>query len=127
MDNRFESKSIWKHLGITRRDELKSRIMAIFENSDHQEQVLIGLYRMVFPDWDQIVKITGYPEAGDDLWKFICRLFQKFDQDHHPNCMAGGAWMNTGFSVNHHIKGWEISLENCEVEYNNQIKQEMNS
>ena len=44
-------------MGITNRDELKSRIMAIFEKSDHQEQVLIGLYRMVFPDWDRIVKI----------------------------------------------------------------------
>ena len=122
MDNKFESRSNWKQLGITNRDELKSRIMAIFENSDHQEQVLIGLYRMVFPDWDQISKIKGYPEVGNEMWLFVCRLFQKFDQDHHPDCMPGGAWMNTGFSVNHKLEGWEISFENCQVEYNKPIQ-----
>lgn len=124
MDNRFTSKSNWKKLGITSKGELKSSIIAIFEKSDHQEQVLIGLYRMVFPDWDQIAKINGYPEAGDDLWKFICRLFQKFDQDHHPDCMPGGAWMNTGFSVNHNLEGWGISFENCQLEYDKPIQSE---
>ena len=67
MDNKFESKSNWKRLGLTNRGELKSRIMAIFEKSDHQEQVLIGLYRMAFPDWDQISRIKGYPEVGNEM------------------------------------------------------------
>ena len=119
MDNRFESKTNWKRLGITSRDELKSRIMAIFEKSNHQEQVLVGLYRMVFPDWDRISKIHGYPEAGDDLWKFICQQFQTFDRVHHPDCMAGGSWMNTGFSVNHNLDDWEIGFDNCTVQYSN--------
>lgn len=118
MDNKFESKSNWKRLGISSRDELKSRIMAIFEKSDHQEQVLIGLYRMAFPDWDQISRIKGYPEVGNEMWLYVCRLFQKFDHDHHPHFMPAGAWMNTGFSVNHKLEAWEISFENCQVEYN---------
>ena len=122
MENRFASKSKWKQLGITSRGELKSRIMAIFEKSDHQEQVLIGLYRIAFPDWDQISKIKGYPEVGNEMWLFVCRLFQKFDHDHHPQCMPGGAWMNTGFSVNHKLEGWGISFENCQVEHNKPIQ-----
>ena len=117
MNNKFESKSPWKQLGLTDRDELKSRIGAIFEKSDHQEQVLIELYRMVFPDWDRIAKIKGYPEAGVDLWEIICRQFQAFDRVHHPGCIPGGAWMNIGFSVNNNLQGWEISFENCQVEY----------
>ena len=122
MDNKFKSKSNWKRLGLTNRGELKSCIMAIFEKSDHQEQVLIGLYRMAFPDWDQISRIKGYPEVGNEMWLYVCRLFQKFDHDHHPHCMPGGAWMNTGFSVNHKLEGWEISFENCQVEYNKPIQ-----
>jgi phage pi2 protein 07 len=122
MDNNFESKSNWKRLNLTNKRELKSRIRDIFEKSDHQEQILIGLYRMVFPDWDRIIKIDGYPEAGGDLWKFICRQFQEFDRVHHPGCMPGGAWMNTGFSVNNDLEGWEISFDNCHVEYIKTIK-----
>ena len=122
MDNKFGSRSNWKRLGINNRDELKSRIMAIFEKNDHQEQVLIGLYRIAFHDWDQILKIRGYPEVGNEMWLYVCRLFQKFDHDHHPHCMPGGAWMNTGFSVNHKLEDWEISFENCQVEYNKPIQ-----
>ena len=105
--------------GLKRDDlkDLKARIKAIFENHDHQEKVLIDLYRMVFPDWDRIAKIRGYPEAGNDLWKFICRLFQDFDWEHHPDCLAGGAWMNWGFSVNGQIGPWEISFDNCSITY----------
>lgn len=122
MKNKFELKSHCKKLNLHNRDELESHITAIFEKSDHQEQVLIGLYRMVFSDWDRISKINGYPEAGDDLWKFICQQFQKFDKAHHPDCFAGGIWMNSGFSVNHNLEAWEISFDNCQVEYNKPIQ-----
>ena len=39
MDNKFESKSNWKRLGLTNKRELKSRIRDIFEKNDHQEQI----------------------------------------------------------------------------------------
>ena len=129
MQEEFRYESNWRKFGITTGEELKSHIKDIFDKHDHQQQVLIGLYQMVFPDWYRIVKIHGYPTAGEDLWQYICRQFQEFDRTHHPDCMPGGIWMNTGFSVNHHLEGWEISFENCLVEYNEQIQseKEMNS
>ena len=44
----------WKRLGIISMETLKEHIKTIFEKHDHQEKVLIDLYKMVFPDWDQI-------------------------------------------------------------------------
>lgn len=109
----------WQALGITNTESLKDFITTLFTKHDHQEKVLINLYKLVFPQWDCITKIEGYPEAGCDLWKFICRLFQEFDHKHHPDCMPGGLWMNTGFSVNTELQPWEVSFENCRVKYHN--------
>ena len=109
----------WQALGITNTESLKDFITTLFTKHDHQEKVLIDLYKLVFPEWDRIIKIDGYPEAGCDLWKFICRIFQEFDRKHHPDCMPGGLWMNTGFSVNTELQPWEVSFKNCRVKYHN--------
>ena len=112
----------WQSLGITNTERLKGFISDLFSKHDHQKDVLIELYKLVFPEWDEISRIRGYPEVGSDMWLFIGRLFQNFDRNHHPNCMPGGAWMNTGFSVNHELEDWEISFDNCEVEYDKSIQ-----
>lgn len=117
MQVEFKPESHWKQLSIATREELKSRIKAVFDECDHQQQVIIGLYRMVFPDWDRIAKIQGYPTAGEDLWTYICHLFQEFDRIYHPDCMPGGAWMNLGFSVNRDQLSWEIGFDCCTIQY----------
>ena len=96
---------------------LIARIRTLFQEHDDQGKVIIALYRMVFPDWDRIKSIQDHPETGDSLWKFICREFQKFDQEHQPDCLPGGAWMNLGFSVNRKFGPWEINSENCSITY----------
>jgi hypothetical protein len=98
-------------------EDLKARIKNCFEKQDDQAQVIIELYRMVFPDWNRIKEIKGHPETGDELWEFICRLFQELDRLHHPDCLAGGAWMNWGFSVNPKLAPWEINSKNCTLTY----------
>jgi len=47
-----------------------------------------------------------------------------FDQVHHPNVMAGGCWMNTGFSTlqGAKLRDWEVSLEGVEVCWKASIK-----
>jgi hypothetical protein len=117
MQCEFKQGSHWKQLGIATIDELKFRIKAIFSRHDRQEDVLIGLYQMVFPDWDQIKLIHGHPTAGEDLWIFICSQFQEFDRIHHPACVPGGAWVNFGFSVSKDQSPWEIVFDNCTIEY----------
>ena len=108
----------WERLGINDLENLKQYITAIFERLNHQEEVLVELYKLVFPEWNRIAKITLNPEAGVDLWKFICRRFQEFDRRHHPDCLPGGVWINKGFSINYDISPWEISYQNCFLEYN---------
>jgi hypothetical protein len=105
----------WKRLGITNTQTLKTYIQSIFSKHDHQKFVMVDLYKLVLPDWDNIQKIEGYPEAGRELSIFISKQFMQFDRKHHPDCMAGGAWMNAGFSVNGNLGLWQISLRNCRV------------
>ena len=109
------SRQHWGKLGINNEKTLRVHIKAIFKKHDHQTDVLIDIYKMILPNWDQIESIEGHPEAGRDLWKFICNLFMEFDRKHHPKVFKGGIWLNTGFSANSNLKPWEISFENCTV------------
>ncbi len=97
--------------------ELQANLQTIFEESDHQNVVLAKIYRLVFPDWEQIERIEGFPQVGQALWKYICNLFIEFDRDHHPGVLNGGAWINQGFSSNPDLGPWEINLQNCTVIY----------
>ena len=117
MSSKFESQSYWLHLGITDSDELESRIQIIFDHSDTQEEVMVNLYRMVFPQWDRIAQINGFPEIGRELWTLIFLLFREFDRKHHPYSVPGGAWMEFGFSDNQDLMPWQISFDCCTIEY----------
>lgn len=89
----------------------EAAVLACFENADDQQDVLVALYRLVFPDWDDIERLDGHPAVNDRTWTAICRLFIEFDQAHHPNVLAGGLWLNSGFSSGHKLGDWEVSLE----------------
>lgn len=97
--------------------DLQHHLQEIFENSDHQNSVIVKLYKLLFPDWERIHRIEGFPEVGQALWNYICNLFIDFDGKHHPGCMKGGVWINQGFSSTDALGPWEISLENCKVIY----------
>ena len=101
-------------------EPIQVEIKTVFNRHDHQQDVLIDLYKLVLPDWDQIKKLRGYPKCGHTLWKLICRSFQEFDQRHHPNCMPAGIWLNAGFASYSSLLPWSVSLKNCTVEYLNQ-------
>jgi hypothetical protein len=96
---------------------LKLFITKIFEKYDHQDDVIIDLYKLVFPEWDSIKKLNNHPVCGQELWMYICDLFINFDKKYHPKCMAGGAWINFGFSSGYNLAPWEISLSNCSITY----------
>lgn len=77
-----------------------NQIDDLFDSATHQADYLIGLYRLVYsPYWDEIKKVNGWPEIDDDTNNYIWRKAIEFDQVHHPDCVAGGAWMNNGFST----------------------------
>ena len=105
----------WNNLGIMNEKTLQEHVRAIFEDHEHQSDVLIEIYKLVFPDWDSIEKIDGHPEVGNSFWTFVFRQFKKFDRKNHPKVYPGGLWFNTGFSSNQHLGPWELSFKNCAV------------
>ena len=84
----------WQQLNIKDRKSLKEAIDAIFVANTNQSHALVEIYKLVFPEWDAIEKINGFPQAGAELWKYICRGFMAFDRKHHPTVFNGGIWMN---------------------------------
>jgi hypothetical protein len=86
----------------------KEQIEKIFEKHTHQAKVVEDIYRLAFPDYDQLEKINGFPEAGAELNQLIWKKMIEFDRTHHPDVMSGGIWLNHGFSQNKELGPWEL-------------------
>ena len=84
-------------------------VEAIFEAAQSQEDYLVGIYKLVFPNWDQIEKVNGWPSCNEHTWKAICRMAMDWDQK-HVSSLAGGAWMNNGFSTGEgkNLPNWAV-------------------
>ncbi len=80
-----------------------------------ETEAVILLFRMVYPDFDSIKSVDGYPRCNEATWLRICgwmrdlsnRLNRK--RDHDKQVMPGGAWMNYGFSA--HDNGVKITTQ----------------
>ena len=113
-------KQCQKHLinqGIITKEKFQHRLQEIFEQAEHEEAALIGLYKMLIPDWERIERLEGYPIVGRGMWKYIANLFIDFDQRRHPQIFNGGLWVNQGFSPSETLGPWEISMDRCNVIY----------
>lgn len=106
-----------RKLGINSDASLRKQIKKIFEEHDNQADAVVEIYKLALPTWDDIKSIDGYPEAGEELCRMICREFIEFDHKYHPGSFAGGLWLNKGFSVNRNLSPWEIGFDDCSVNY----------
>ena len=109
-----------KHMadqGITSKEKFQQRLQEVFEQAEHQDSVLVGLYKMLLPDWDRIERVEGFPLIGQEMWRYIWNLFIHFDEQHHPGCFKGGVWLNNGFSSSDKLGPWDVSLDRCNVIY----------
>lgn len=91
------------------------QIKAIFEEAEHQSDYAIGIYKLAFPDWDEIKEVKGWPRISVNMNKFIFSLAIDFDKKHHPKVQCGGLWMNKGFGSDSEIDWGIVDLSNCEV------------
>ncbi len=117
---KFIEKQCQQHMisqGISNKEKLQHKLQKIFEQAKHQNSALIGIYKMLIPDWERIDSLEGFPEVGQEMWRYICNLFIDFDQRHHPDVFNGGIWINQGFSSSDELGPWEISLDQCNVIY----------
>jgi hypothetical protein len=103
--------------GISSKKKFQHRLQEIFEKADHQNSALIGIYKLIMPDWDSIERLEGFPVVGQEMWQYIANLFIDFDQHHHPQVFKGGLWLNNGFSCSDKLGPWDISLDQCRVIY----------
>ena len=76
----------------------KEKVDKLFETCTHQEDVAVELYRIVYPNWDNIKSIDGYPYINKETGSYLMKKFIEFDQLHHPTVINGGLWLNKGFS-----------------------------
>lgn len=97
--------------------KIKKTLEDIFEKHDHQKDVLMDIYQLFIPDWHQIERLKSHPSCGHELWKYICQLFVTFDRKFHPHCMAGGLWIDMGFSTDSTLNPWEVNLSQVTVIY----------
>lgn len=86
----------------------KQQIDDIFASAKHQLDYWIALYRRVYPDWDNIKSVTGYPAVSKTTQHYIWKLAIEFDQKHHPEVFAGGVWMNKGFAMVEDVADWTV-------------------
>lgn len=95
------------------------RIDKIFAEAEHQADYVRGLYREVIPDWDSVEKVHGWPSISERTSRYIYSKATAFDKEHHPGCLPGGAWMNSGFSGHdvEDLEDWTARLEGVEVVY----------
>jgi len=77
----------------------RQAVNMVFQNARTQGDYVIGLYRLVYPGWDNIVKVNGFPTVSDTDGAHLFQQAIAFDRREHPDVMAGGAWLNNGFSV----------------------------
>lgn len=81
-----------------------------------QGLMLEALYRMIFPDWDRIIALDGWPECNKATAVYITKRFMEFDREHHPDVLNGGAWMNSGWSQQgQDLPDWHVRT--CPVRY----------
>lgn len=94
----------------------KETIDKVFEQFDHQTDVCIGIYKLVFPNWDNIEKVDGWPSISKNTNEYIMRKFISFDRIHHPDVIKGGIWLNYGFSsLNNNVPDWMVDDENVNI------------
>ena len=68
-------------MGYSKPEKLKERILEVFAKNTDQHYAIVGVYRLVIPNWDEIEKLVGHPEAGMELCLFICRQCMEFDRN----------------------------------------------
>jgi hypothetical protein len=81
------------------------QIAELIRKSGTETDAVLAIFKLVYPNFDDIESVEGYPACTEATWKIICREFM--DLTHLLNkarafdkqVMPGGAWMNYGFTT----------------------------
>ena len=99
-------------------------VAAAIKDAPNQTDGVLALYRMIYPQWDDIEQVGTDPEdtvtyaanhvhhrqtwpaCNKTTWKNICRFFT--DRGQQGNVMPGGPWMNSGFTTDDTLPDWKV-------------------
>ena len=95
----------------------KKQIDEIFEQAKEQYDYALALYKVAFPDFDDIKALDGHPKVSVETGKYLFDKAISFDREHHPDVVNGGLWLNKGFSSNDDVPDWEIDISLVQIEY----------
>ena len=93
----------------------REQVDEVFDRAATQQDYLLGLYRLVIPDFDRVEKVHRWPTISQEFWLYICDKAMAWDRAHNVRALHGGAWLNWGFSSDATIKGGRVLP--CEVIY----------
>lgn len=87
----------------------KERGEAIGDQATNQSEFTLGMYAELYgDDWDRVTGVGGFPKMGEKIADLAWKMAIDIDKKFHPNVMAGGMWMNNGFSTDKTLGDWEV-------------------
>lgn len=95
----------------------KEQIDGIFKEARDQSDYIIRLYRVAIPEFDQVVKLDGFPVVSRETNTYIFDKAGEFDRAYHPGVLAMGAWMNSGFSFSDSVDDWHVEMDEDLIEW----------
>ncbi len=95
----------------------KETIDTIFATAKVQWDYVFGLYRTAIDNWDEVLHVHGYPATSPNTAEYIWQKAIRYDKEHHPDVLSGGAWMNNGFAVDKTMPDWTVQYDEDIVEY----------
>ncbi len=98
----------------------KKKGYEIFSTYLDNETMLIEVYKVAIPEWNNVESIIGYPEISKKTNKYIFDKFIKFDRVFSPNVFPGGTWMNMGFSsLENTVRDFFVDISNIQITWKN--------
>lgn len=93
----------------------KEAVKQAILKAESETAALEAVYRMVYPNFDQIDKVDGHPACNDYTWKAICMHFvdltnrlNKARDIVRNQVLPGGPWMNFGFAGGSDLGDWYV-------------------
>jgi hypothetical protein len=94
-------------------------INAVFDDENaNPSSVIIGMYKLAYPDWDDIESVVDFPRVSRKTCDYIQQRCIELDREQCSNCMNGGFWVNYGFGVGD-VPDWKVKL--APVIYKNKL------
>jgi hypothetical protein len=98
----------------------KQDVDALFAVAPNSAQAIIDLYHRVYPNWDAIQSVDGFPQVSRVTHEYLGEQFAALDKRTDPACMAGGLWFNRGFSQRDDVPDWKVRPAPVTLEVNHE-------